>query len=85
LFWGEKVAVGAIDIAKAPNNFPVVGQKAKKTPAAHKKCPVDLVDQKSLKFPPKNRLRRPLFWPKMGCIRPFFGLRPGMPQFKSYS
>ena len=69
-FWGEKFAVGAIDLAKAPKNALYLAKKPKKSPAAHEKCPV--VDQKSLKLAPKNRLRRPLFWPKMGCIRPFF-------------
>jgi hypothetical protein len=47
---------GEIDLAKAP-----------------KKCPV--ADKKIQKLPPKASppaAARPLFWPKMGCIRPFF-------------
>jgi hypothetical protein len=55
---------------KIPCSWP---KSQNKSPAAHEKCPV--ADQKSLKLPPKKSppaAARPLFWPKMGCIRPFF-------------
>ena len=55
---------------KIPFSWP---KSQNKSPAAHEKCPV--ADQKSLKLPPNKSppaAARPLFWPKMGCIRPFF-------------
>jgi hypothetical protein len=36
LFWGEKAAVCAIDLAKAPKKCPVVGQKPKIAGSARK-------------------------------------------------
>jgi hypothetical protein len=36
LFWGEKVAVGAIDLTKAPEKCPLVGQKPKIAGGARK-------------------------------------------------
>jgi hypothetical protein len=38
LFWGEGVAAGAIDLAKAPKKILLLAKKPpKKTPAAHEK------------------------------------------------
>jgi hypothetical protein len=50
-FWGEKVAVGAIDLAKAPKKCPLAGQKTKnrrrtKEPYIARKTPYKIAPQK---------------------------------------